>query len=348
MSRTAARIELRTGADARRAVHVRLVDRAARIRLEHEALDRPLVPEGRAERRQAAGIGRRAREALVEAVGALEDRPRAGEAGLGEQRRHDAGVGRPARVEALGPRAVRQVLDDAARLAAAESEGRDQFGPRQPEEPPGRRGRAEGAAERSRMEAAPVERTRRDAAHRRHHLDAGDDRGQHLRAGGVTRLARGERRGHAAGAGVHDGVLERVVVVEPVGQRAVRQHGGRHAHLLAAPPETRLGRSAEGPRHGLDAQREVLARGGQRHAGRVEEQAQGLRAHAPRHSRGREVGGEGRQRLGKGVHRASRAVRTSPYHGLRGAVKDGARVTRRRVVRPRPRRRPRSTTREAR
>ena len=220
---------------------------------------------------------------------------------------------------------------------------------RQPEEPPGRRGRAEGAAERGRMEAAPVERARRDAAHRRHDLDAGDDRGQHLGAGGVTRLARGERRGHAAGAGVHDGVLERVVVVEPVGQRAVRQHGGGHARPARGSPQ-RLD-SGGPPRVRATAwtlSAKSSRRGGQRHAGRVEEQAQGLRAHAPRHSRGREVGGEGRQRLGKGLHRASRAVRTSPYHGLRGAVKDGARVTRRRVVRPRPRRRPRSTTREAR
>src|ERR1041384_6825626 len=44
------------------------------------------------------------------------------ESGFGEQRGGDTGMRRPARVQTLCPRAVRQVLDDPARLAAGDSE----------------------------------------------------------------------------------------------------------------------------------------------------------------------------------------------------------------------------------
>ena len=279
-------------------------------------------PAASAARRPAAGT--LAAEPLVEPVGALEDRPGAGEAGAREHRRDDPRVGRPPGVEALGPGAVRQVLDDPARLAAAEAEGGGQLRRRQPEEPARGRCRAEGAAERGGMEAAPMECARTRAAHRGHDLHAGDDGRQHLGARGVTGLPGGDRRGHAARSRMDDRVLQRVVVVEPVRQRAVGQDCGGHPDLLRSAPETRLGRSAEGPRHRLDALREVVGHRGQGHAGRVQEQAPRLLGDGPGHRAGREPRSEGRQRLGKGLHRSSRAVRTSPYHGPRGAVKEGA------------------------
>ena len=228
-----------------------------------------------------------AAERLVEAVGALEDRPRAREAGLREVRGHDARVGGPARVEALGPGAVGQVLDDPARLAAAEPERRGELGRAEAEDPPDGRRRAERAAERGRVEAAPVERPRAGPPDRGHHLDAGDERRQHLAARGVTRLARGERGRRAAGARVDDRLLQRVVVVEPVGQGPVGEDGGGRAHLLSPAPEARLGRPAEPAGDRVDAGREVLRHRGQRHAGRVQQEVRGLPGHA-----GRQRGGE--------------------------------------------------------
>ena len=274
------------------------------------------------EARRAASGGSPA-EGSVEAVGALEDRARAREAGLREVRRHHARMRRPAGVQALGPGAVGQVLDNPARLAAAEPERRGELGRGQAEEPPGGGGGAERAAERGRVEAAPVERARAGPSDGGHDLDAGDERGQHLAAGSVAGFPHGEGRRRAAGAGVDDGLLQRVVVVEPVGQGAVGENGSGHPHLLARAPEARLGRPAQAARHRLDASCEVLRHGGQRHAGGVQEKARGLLGHVPRQCGGGEPGGEAPEPLGEGLHRSSRAMPTSPYHGPRSAVKDG-------------------------
>ena len=104
------------------------------------------------------------------------------------------------------------------------------------EEPPDGRRRAERPAERGRVEAAPVEGPRTRPPDRGHDLDAGDERRQHLAARGVTCLARGERGRRAAGARVDDRLLQRVVVVEPVGQGAVGEDGGGRAYLLPSAP----------------------------------------------------------------------------------------------------------------
>src|SRR3972149_485271 len=75
------------------------------------------------------------------ARGAGDPRPRGGG-------RREAGVGGPARVEPLAPGAVRQVLDDATRLAPAEAEGRGELARAQAQEVPRRRRRPQGPAER--------------------------------------------------------------------------------------------------------------------------------------------------------------------------------------------------------
>src|SRR5215510_325986 len=108
---------------------------------------------------------------------ALEDGARARESGLREVRGHDAGVSGPAGMEPLGRGAVRQVLDDAARLTSAEPERGDQLRRRETEKSPGGGGGAEGPAERGRMKAPPMERARACAPDRRHDLDAGHEGG---------------------------------------------------------------------------------------------------------------------------------------------------------------------------
>ena len=268
-------------------------------------------------------------------MGSLEDRAGAREAGLRQVRRHHAGVGGPAGVQALGPGAVGQVLDDPAGLASAEPERRGELGRGQAEEATGGGGRAEGPAERGRVEASSVKRARTGTADGGHDLDAGDERRQHLGAGSVTGLPGGERRRCAARAGVDDGVLQRVIVVEPVGQGAIGEDGRGHPHLLARAPEARLGRPAQAARHRLDAARELLRHGRQRHAGGVQEEPRGLLDDVPWQPGGGEPCGEGPEPLGEGLHRSSRAMPTSPYHGPRRAVKDGRRSLHLSATRPR-------------
>src|SRR5438128_4701433 len=108
-------------AQPQRAVHVRLRDGAARVGLEGQLQELPGAPERAEQLVQTRGVVA-AREGLVEAVGALEDRFRPREAGPREQRGHHTRMGGPARMQPLGPRAVRQVLDDPACLASADPE----------------------------------------------------------------------------------------------------------------------------------------------------------------------------------------------------------------------------------
>jgi len=58
---------------------------------------------------------------------ALENGLGAGEARLREQRGDHTAVGRPARMEALGPGAVGEILDDPRGLAPADPEGAHQL-----------------------------------------------------------------------------------------------------------------------------------------------------------------------------------------------------------------------------
>ena len=64
---------------------------------------------------------RRVREAEEQAVRALEHRARADEAFAGDARGMQPGMRRPARVQALGPGAVGEILDDPARHAPRDS-----------------------------------------------------------------------------------------------------------------------------------------------------------------------------------------------------------------------------------
>src|SRR5256885_1170204 len=89
-------------AEAERAVHVRVRDRAAGVGLEREPFELPLAAEAGKELPQAPRI-EAAREGAIEAVLALKDRLRPRKAGLREQSRDDARVSRPSGVEPLGP-----------------------------------------------------------------------------------------------------------------------------------------------------------------------------------------------------------------------------------------------------
>ena len=176
---------------------------------------------------------------------ALEDRLRSREARVPEERRHDTRVSRPARVQSFGPRAVGQVLDDSARLAPADSEGVNQLVLRQRIELAGGGGRTEGPRERGGMIVARVEFAGHREAHATHHLHAGDDRLEGRPPGRAGRLADRQAGGDRDRPRVDDGVFARVVEVQPVSERRIRQRGigRRHPHL--APNQRALRRSAE-------------------------------------------------------------------------------------------------------
>src|SRR5262249_28755968 len=157
-------------AQAQRAVHVRLRDRAAGIGLESELLELPHAAEAREELVEAPGLDV-AGERAIEAVLALEDGLPPGEPGLREQRGHDAGVGRPARVQALGPRAVGEILDDPRGLAPADPERAHELVLREPVELGGRRGGREHAGERRGMVVPRVKLAGDGEADTAHHLD---------------------------------------------------------------------------------------------------------------------------------------------------------------------------------
>src|SRR5918996_4132918 len=93
-----------------RAIDIRMRHRAAGIELERHRLGDPPLPKTIEQLRPVAALD--AREGVKEPVLALEYRARADEAAAREVRGADSRLGRPARVHALGPCALGEILDD--------------------------------------------------------------------------------------------------------------------------------------------------------------------------------------------------------------------------------------------
>src|SRR5439155_15292513 len=155
---------------------------------------------------------------------ALEDPGGTGEPVAGEEGSDHAAVSAPARMHPLRPRALAEVLDDAGRLAAADSQRVDELILVDAVDPAGGYRRREARRERGGMEMTRVEAAGHREADAAHHLD-GSDRGFERRGARGTRgLGDGQRRRYGGAARVDDGVLARVVEVEAVGERGVGQH----------------------------------------------------------------------------------------------------------------------------
>src|SRR5439155_14735418 len=99
--------------EAPRAVDVGLGHGSAGVGLERDAAGDPALTEALDELRPVALLCMR--ERLVQAMGSLQHGARADEACAREIRRADAGLRRPAGVQALGPGAFGEIFDDAAR-----------------------------------------------------------------------------------------------------------------------------------------------------------------------------------------------------------------------------------------
>src|SRR5207237_10629146 len=104
-------------------------------------------------------IGLRADEVAVEAEAPGEDGGGTGEAAAGQRAGHRAGVAGPARVHALDPRAVLQVLEHAGGEAAGDAERRGEPAGVQALEAPGGQRGSERPANGGRVPAARVEET---------------------------------------------------------------------------------------------------------------------------------------------------------------------------------------------
>src|SRR6202521_2368334 len=106
-----------------RAIDIRMGHGSARIRLEGERLQDPTLAEVSDQRSIVAVRG--PSEAMEHAVGALEYRARTDEPGAAQERRAQARLRRPAGMQPLGPCALGEIFDDAARHAAGDAERAD-------------------------------------------------------------------------------------------------------------------------------------------------------------------------------------------------------------------------------
>ena len=128
-------------------------------------------------------------EGMKEAVLAVEQRARSGEAGLREARGAITRLRRPARVHALGPCAFGEVFDDARRHAAGDAQ---RVAPRGGVQPHRRRdagGRTQRAEHRGRMKARLMHALGRHQAQAAHQLAADGDAALDVAAAQAVRSA---------------------------------------------------------------------------------------------------------------------------------------------------------------
>ena len=136
-------------------------------------------------------------------------------------------------MQALGPGALGQIFDDAARHAAGATERVDELPRRKTERGADPGGRRHGAEHRGWMEAGAVHRFGGHEAQPAQELDAdrdADERRGTLRA---MPLAGGEHRRHDDGAGVHRAAFERVVEILAMRRGAVDEGDAGRAQTPA-------------------------------------------------------------------------------------------------------------------
>ena len=281
----------------RRAVHQvqHAVDGAMRavaggILLDAEALrqDGPVLTGMRF---AVAILGAAGRDRMQEALRMFERVHAGGEAGLGEARRHDAGVSGFAGVERLGHGA--EIRHQAGTLRGAERDRlRGLFGVQTAQAGAGRRG-ADGTVEAGGVPALLVQQAAVATEQLRPGFVAGDVGDDHVGARGVQGFGLGQDGGDQHGAGM--AAQADVVVVERVGGGAVDPGGLGGGALLCAEGEG--GGAVGGRQHLLHDAHAILAAAGDHGADAVDEaearDADGVLRQAVR----REVGDELAERL---------------------------------------------------
>ena len=193
------------------------------VELGHDLAAEPHSTEVPGHDCQVGGAG--AQKGGIEPVTTLQHRGRPREPRAGELRREETAVGRPARMEPLGPGAVGEELEEATRHAAGEAHGLGGARRRETAQPGGDGGGDQRADHPRGVEAARVEAAAGRRAEPGGPLVAHRDRSQDGRPVRPHRLAGRERRRHDEAPGMDDGTGQRVVEVERVRQRPVGQRG---------------------------------------------------------------------------------------------------------------------------
>ena len=186
-----------------------------------------------ADQRLVVAFGR-VREAVEQPVHALEHGARTDKAFARQQRRANARLRRPARMQPLGPGALGEIFDDAAGHAAGDAERIDDLHGVKAERRADAGGGPHRAENRGRMKARLVHGLRHHEAQTAKHFGADRDPDQRHAAVGIVPLAGGEHRRHDHGAGMHRAALERVVKILAMRRGAVdegRARGRQHAHM---------------------------------------------------------------------------------------------------------------------
>ncbi len=173
---------------------------------------------------------------------------------------------------------------------------------------PRRQRRGEGAAERSRVEAAVVQPAAPHRGQPAADLERGDEGDQRLLARRAAGLAGRHDGRHGLRAGMIDRADMGVVEIEPMGEHAIDEGGRSRRQRRAAADRQRLPAAAELARALQDGLAEIAAGRGQRDAEHVEQmllrQRHHLRRHVVERQRQAEAGEEprlgGRGRHGRG------------------------------------------------
>ena len=167
------------------------------------------------------------RKAVEQPVHAFEHRARADKTLPRQQSRADAGLRGPAGMQPLGPGALGEIFDDAARHAAGDAERVDDlFCVKAQRRADAGRG-AHRAENRRRVKARLVHRLRHHHAEPAQHLAAHRDPDQRHAAVRIVPFARGQHGGHDDGAGMDGAALERVVEILAMRRGAVDEGGAR-------------------------------------------------------------------------------------------------------------------------
>ena len=190
--------------------------------LDRELLELPRLAEPGADRGRAAGVGAMGRE---QAEAPLEDSHGARCSRPGERRRLQARVCRPARVQRLRVGAVAEKLEQPRGEAADHSKGVRRGRAVEAQQPRARRRGAEGTGHGRGVEAALIEGVGHRDRHPERHLGARGVCRQDVLTAAPGGLTGGECDGRDNGARVADARLVRVVEVERVAARAVRERG---------------------------------------------------------------------------------------------------------------------------
>ena len=166
---------------------------------------------------------------------ALDHGARADEAVLRQQGRAQPGLRRPAGMQALGPGALGEILDDPRRHAAGDAQRIDDLASIQAEGCAHADRRPHGAEHGGGVEAGPVDQPRRHEAQAAQGLCPHRDAEESRLPGPCVPLAGRQHRGHDHRAGVHGTALEGIVEVLAVCGSAVDEGGTRRAQRAAVP-----------------------------------------------------------------------------------------------------------------